>query len=150
MIFDRTKKDVENAKILRRNKVQQFKALTDDEILILEKGTITINTLNRIESKQAQLKELFNDMGYWNIEIFNKQWDDAQIFDEKEFQRVLNNTNALKQAFLIYSNTPTTPNVSYHYDDINALEKILHDLDVMVEDIKSNYRQCGNFESGGY
>ena len=31
---------------------------------------------------------------------------------------------------------------------INALEKILHDLDVMINDVKSHYRQCGAFECG--
>ena len=33
-------------------------------------------------------------------------------------------------------------------DDINALEKILFDLDVMINDVKSHYRECGTFESG--
>ena len=36
----------------------------------------------------------------------------------------------------------------YYWDDINALEKILYDLDVMINDVKSHYRECGTFESG--
>lgn len=148
MIFDRTQNDVDTAIILRSEKVQKFQELTEDEIAILEKGTLTINTLNRIETKQEELKNLFNDMGYWNTPTTNKVWDYSQIFNVNEFQRIVDNTTILQNAFFVYKDTPGTPPVSYHYNDINALEKILYDLDVMINDIKSHYRQCGTFESG--
>lgn len=151
MIFDRTQNDVDTAILLRDTKVKNFEELTESEIATLEKGTITINTLNRIENKQEELKNLFNDIGYWNTSITNKQWTENDIFDnngERDFQRILDNTNILRQAFFVYKDTPNTPPVSYHWQDINALEKILYDLDVMINDVKSNYRQCGTFECG--
>lgn len=149
MIFDRTQEDVDAAIRLRREKVQKFKGLTESEIAILDKGTMTINTLNRIENKQEELKNLFNDMGYWNtLTTENKVWDCTQIFNANEFQRVLNNLNVLRNAFFVYKDTPNTPTISYHWQDINALEKILFDLETMVDDMKSRYRQCGTFESG--
>lgn len=150
MIFDRTQNDVDTAIILRREKVQKFQALSESEIATLEKGTLTINTLNRIESKQEELKNLFNDMGYWNTQITNKTWGENDIFNEDEFQRILDNTNVLRNAFFVYKDTPNTPPISYYWQDINALEKILYDLDVMINDVKSNYRECGTFESGEY
>ena len=148
MIFDRTQNDVDTAILLRREKVQTFQELTESEIATLEKGTITYNTLNRIETKQEELKNLFNDMGYWNTPIRNKIWGENDIFNIDEFQRILDNTNVLRQAFFVYKDTPNTPPVSYHYNDINALEKILYDLDVMINDVKSHYKECGTFESG--
>lgn len=148
MIFDRTQNDVDTAIILRREKVQKFQALTESEIATLEKGTLTINTLNRIETKQEELKNLFNDMGYWNTPITNKMWGENDIFNVNEFQRILDNTDVLRQAFFVYNATPNTPPVSYHYKDINALEKILNDLDVMINNIKADYRYCGEFECG--
>jgi hypothetical protein len=148
VIFDRTQNDVDTAIRLRNEKVQNFKTLTNEEISVLEKGTITYNTLNRIENKQEELKNLFNDMGYWNTPIKNKVWGENDIFNVDEFQRILNNTNVLRQAFFVYKNTPNTPPISYHYNDINALEKILYELDVMINDVKSHYRECGTFESG--
>ena len=148
MIFDRTQNDIDTAIILRREKVQKFQVLSESEIATLEKGTLTINTLNRIETKQEELKNLFNDMGYWNTQITSKTWGENVIFNADEFQRILDNTNVLRQAFFVYKATPNTPPISYHYNDINALEKILFDLDVMINDIKSNYRECGTFESG--
>ena len=148
MIFDRTQNDVDTAVRLRNEKVKEFKNLTSEEINTLERGTITINTLNRIENKQEELKNLFNDMGYWNTPITNRSWGENDIFNVDEFQRIIDNTNVLREAFFIYTGTPNTPPISYHWQDINALEKILFDLDVMINDVKSNYRECGTFESG--
>lgn len=148
MIFDRTQNDVDTAILLRNEKVKKFKELTESEIATLEKGTMTYNTLNRIENKQDELKNLFNDMGYWNIPIINKVWGENHIFNVDEFQRIIDNTNVLRQAFFVYKDTPNTPPISYHYNDINALEKILVDLDVMINDVKSKYKRCGTFRCG--
>ena len=157
MIFNRTQNDVDTAIRLRNEKVKfdpitmqpiNTEALTESEIATLEKGTITHNTLNRVENKQEELKNLFNDMGYWNTPITNKVWGENDIFNVDEFQRILDNTNVLRQAFFVYKDTPNTPPISYYWDDINALEKILYDLDVMINDVKSHYRECGTFECG--
>ena len=148
MIFDRTQNDVDTAILLRDTKVKKFETLTESEIATLEKGMLTINTLNRIEAKPEELKNLFNDIGYWNTSITNKTWGENDIFNVDEFQRILDNTNVLRQAFFVYKATPNTPPISYYWDDINALEKILYDLDVMINDVKSNYRECGTFECG--
>lgn len=148
MIFDRTQNDVDTAILLRDTKVKKFETLTEIEIATLEKGTLTINTLNRIENKQEELKSLFNDMGYWNTPTVNKVWEYTQIFDEVEFRRIIDNTNVLREAFFTYTDTPKTPPISYHFEDINSLEKILYDLDVMINDVKANYRYCGEFVCG--
>jgi uncharacterized protein (DUF4213/DUF364 family) len=143
MITNRTQYDIDTAIDIIKEKVKKFQELTESDIDILERGTMTINTLNRIENKQEELKNLFNEMGYWNTDIKNKSWDYTQIFNIDEFQRILDNTNVLREAFFVYSHTPNTPKISYHYNDINALEKILNDLDVMINNIKSNYKICG-------
>lgn len=148
MITNRTQYDVDTAILIRNTKVKKFEALNESEIATLEKGTLTINTLNRIENKQEELKNLFNDMGYWNTPITNKGWNENDVFNADEFQRILDNTNLLRNAFFVYKETPNTPPISYYWQDINDLEKILVDLDVMINDVKSHYRECGTFESG--
>ena len=157
MIFDRTQNDVDTARIIRNTKVKfdpitmqptNFDELTPTELETLNKGTFNYTDLNRIETKQEELKNLFNDMGYWNTHIINKVWGENNIFNVDEFQRILDNTNALRRAFFVYKDTPNTPPVSYHWQDINALEKILYDLDVMINDVKSRYKRCGTFRCG--
>lgn len=148
MIYNRTLEDVLVAIKIRDEKVKAFQELTESEISIIEKGTMTINTLNRIESKQDELKHLINDMGYHNTPIVNKTWNVTDIFDYNEFKRIVSNDTTLREAFFVSSNTPKTPAVSYHYEDINALEKILYDIDVMINDVKSHYIECGQIECG--
>lgn len=148
MVFDRTLYDVNMALNIRDTKVKNFLPLTDEDVGYLEKGSITINTLNRIEQKQEELRGIFNAMGYWNTQIVNKTWNYTDIFNETEFQRIVDNDRILRTAFFVYTETPETPEAKYHYENINALENILFDLDTMINDVKSRYRQCGTFECG--
>lgn len=156
MIYDRTQIDVDNAISIRNKKIKldetgkpaDLEQLTESEINYLERGTLNANTLNRIEEKQAELSELFNELGYWNTNITNKTWAIGDDFYADEFDRVLNNEKTLINAFFVRSDTPSLPTSFLGYQDTNSVEKILHDLDVMINDVKSNYRECGNFECG--
>lgn len=148
LVYNRTQQDVENAIKIRSEKVQKFQELSAEDIKVLERGMITLNTLNRIEDKQDELRTILNNMGYWDTPVVSKNWDDTQIFDEAEFERILKNLDILRNAFYVYSDTPKTPKVSYKFDDINAIEKILYDLEEMTNYVKNNYRECGDFECG--
>ena len=148
MIFNRTLEDITDAQEIRANKVQKFLPLTDNEVEILERGMLTINTLNRIERKQEELKEMFSEMGYLNVKIDVKQWENDKIFYDTDLERIINNNDSLKKSFLAYQDTPPTPTPKYYFTNINDLEKILFDLEKMVNDVKNNYRECGNFECG--
>ena len=150
MIYTRTANDVKEAIRLREEKVQKGVGLTEKEADTLERGMLTINTLNRIEGKQKELVQIFNSMGYWNVAIVNKTWKQRKedIFTEADFQRIVNNCEMLKEAFYIFSDTPKKPKAEYSYKTFNALEKILFDLEKMTEDIKKYYRKSGTFQSG--
>lgn len=148
MIFNRTKIDVENAVKIRDEKIKTFQELTDDDIDVLERGFFTLNAIKRIQEKQTDLKGLFAEIGYYNTPIVIKEFDSTMFFSEADFQQLIDNVNLLRNAFFAFSSTPKTPPISYHYDDINALEKILHDLDVMINYVKSLYIECGNVECG--
>lgn len=148
MIYDRTKKDVQNAIKIRSEKVQNFIELNDEEIAILEKGFITIDTINRIENKQSELKTLLNNIGYYNTDIYNKTWDESDVFTENDLTRIVNNTIVLRKAFFVYFNSPANPIAKYHYTEINSIEKILYDLERMKEYIITNFRECDTFYCG--
>ena len=147
MIFDRTQEDVDTAVRLRNEKVKEFKNLTSEEINTLERGTITINTLNRIENKQIEIAELFSNLSI-NVEIENKSWKETQIFNKVEFQRILDNLNVLVKSFYVYRNTPNVPRVSYHFEDINSIEKILFDLEELYNKTLQSFRYCGTLYCG--
>ena len=147
MIFDRTQEDIDTAIILRREKVQTFQELSDEETAILERGTLTVNTLNRIENKQTEIAELLSQLSR-NVEIENKNWEETQIFNRAEFQRILDNLNVLVKNFSVYSNTPNVPQISYHFEDINAIEKILFDLEELYNEALKSFIYCGTTHCG--
>lgn len=149
MITDRTQADIDRAQSIRENFVKQFKSLTEEQITTLERGMLTVNTLNRIEGKQTELKDLLNAIGYWATDITNKtDWQIGDEVHDEDYKRIVSNENALRAAFLIHKTTPDTPNTFLHYGDTNSIEQILVDLQSMIDDVKDNWRECGNFECG--
>lgn len=149
MIFDRKKSHVYDSVRIRDQKIKKFLPLTDEDIYILDRGTVTAETINRIEEKQAELKRLFNEIGYWNTPIENKSWDSSMIFYTEDHKRLVENSICLLDAFYAFSYTPKSLKAEYTYSAWNDLEKLLYDLDEMVEIVKSNYRECGLAECGG-
>lgn len=150
MIYNRTQIDVDNAVEIRANKVQTFQPLTDADIEVLERGMLTINTLNRIESKQRELKALFDTNFYFVDKIENKEWDRDDLFYQSDFDRLKYNLEMLRKAYFVFAKTPDIPARDFfHFQRLNDFEKNLFDLEKMLSDIASQYRECGDFECGG-
>jgi hypothetical protein len=150
MIYNRTQTDIDIA-IAIRKRIQSGETLTEADINALERGTLTINTLNRIEQKQAELKGLFNSIGYWDTDdIVNREWNKEDYFKQENFNQILTNLEILQNAYYIYANTPNVPNANYRqFGTVNAVEHILADLEKMIEDMEEHYRYCGEVECGG-
>ena len=148
MIYDRTLTDVKNAIKIREEKVKKFLPLEEDEIEILQKGLVTIETINRIEEKQSDLKETINSMGYYNTNFINKEWQNSDFFTDDDLERIFNNTLMLKEAFFTFYNTPKNITAKYYFTEFNNLEKILVDISYMINFVKLFYNQCGTFNCG--
>lgn len=148
MITDRTKADVDSAKEIIDSKVKLFLELTDEDLQILERGTIGIGTINRISNKQISLKNKMESNGYFVKNINTKIWDYNDIFGENDFLQLINNTVLLRDAFFTYSDTPANVYLSYDYENINNLEKILVDIENILDYMIANFRECGTFYSG--
>lgn len=149
MIYNRSNDDVKKAKEIILQKIQSSQDITESERDILEKGTLTINSINRIETKQAQLMNEFNSMGYYNALISSKQWSAGEIFDEEDLNRIFNNNVILRKAFFTFKSTPLDAVPKYYYEEFNRLEKILEDLEIIASEIAVLYRECGNAWCGG-
>ena len=149
MIFNRTISDVSNAKEIIKNKIQLFLAVTNDEIEILEKGTLTINTLNRIEEKQKELSESLKKIGYFGNQIITKSWSIEDKFYLDDLRRIISNNEILRDSFYVYYDTPESPSAEYYYTNINDIEKILYDIEQTISDVISLYKFCGSYYCGG-
>lgn len=138
MIFDRTQNDVDASIRIRREKVQTFQMLTEAEIETLEKGMLTINTINRIEDKQAELKSRLVESGHSFFNIESQNWSQEDIFDESNFNRIVKNLDVLKDVLGEMKSTPKTPEAIYYFQNINDIEKILFDLDFLLDNAQKN------------
>lgn len=147
MIFDRTQSDAEEARKIR-SKLQSGYTISDEEIALLDKGTLNIDTLNRIENKQTELYNLFIQYGYFCQAIQNKTWEYGDFFEALDFSRIIENNEKLRSAFFDFVNSPKKPKEEYNFSNINDIEKLLYDLDVNYQYMVSNIRECGTFESG--
>lgn len=150
MIVDRTKKDVEAA-LLARKKIQSGEELTQEDYVALERGTLTIETLNRIETKTKDVVRVINSMWYWNTgTIQAKTWSYSDYFKQEDFDKILENIVKIKNAFLQKNSTPKVFGRNYRdYNVINDVETLLADSEYIVGDIQENYVFCGEVECGG-
>ncbi len=165
MIIDRTSADVELAKKIIREKIQPIfplsPDLTPDDKRILQRGTCSVDMLNRIENKQKEIANMLNIYAYpmsiqnktdWKDEDFYimhpEATDQGEIFNYQDHSRLLSNLDKLKQAFFIYPTTPKTPDYLYNYVNANAVEKILVDIENMISDMERHFRECDTFYCG--
>lgn len=149
MIFDRTASDVDAAIKIRDEKVKSYQELTEEDVDILERGFITLNTINRIEEKQSELKSLLNNMGYYGNKIVNKKWQEQDYFLKSDLERIVKNNNTLKNSYYVFSSTPVDAIPIARFEEFNKIEKMLYDLEKMVNDMKKRFKRCGTFSCGG-
>lgn len=147
MITDRTQKDVDAARKIRAEKVQKFIELTEADINTLERGFITTNTLNRIENKQSELKEILHEAGY-SVNIINRTWQYNDFFNNSELNRLIENDKILRKNFELFPDMPSIPQPKYSYNNINALEKILVVTQEAFEAQEAAYIYCGTHYTG--
>lgn len=148
MVFDRTLQDVVLAKNILDSKIKKGEAITNEEQNILERGILTINTINRIDNKTAELRSVINEMGYYNTPIITKEWTTTDIFIKSDIERIISNCLNFIKAFFVYDDTPKSVKPEYYFEEINKIEKILNDVQTMAEGIMSKYRYCGEIECG--
>lgn len=148
MIFDRTQADVTMALSIRENKIKLFTPPSEDELRHLERGFIDHTTLNRIENKQAELRDLLVASGSSFFNIETKTWTADDIFNETEFQRLVDNLDVLKSEINVLPDTPDTPQPAFYFIIINDIEKILFDMDVLLQNMISAYCFCGELYCG--
>ena len=133
MIYDRTQLDVDEAKRIKLDKYQKGFPLTDEEEEILERGFLTQTTLNRIENEEKRLFDVLKEKGYLSGEITSVEWTDHEIFGSSDFERILDNLGTLLGAVSNLGYSAEMPIISYHFENINAIEKILNDIAEMID-----------------
>ena len=148
MIYNRSFADINNVKQILK-KIKQFVTLTESEKQILERGTFTIDTINRIENAQSLICESLFNWNYLNKKFYNKtNWTDEDFFTKADLERIVNNTIILRNAFNLINQTIPNPTAKYSYEDVNAMEQILEELQKMLELVQKSFQISGTFYAG--
>ena len=116
----------------------------------MDRGSITHDTLNRIESKQAELADALEAAGNLRPAITNvTTWTGAGYFTGADLRRLCDNSRKLIDAFTAYATTPEAPEAVYTYQTLNALEQILVDLEELIDNAEAAAVESGEIETGG-
>ena len=146
LVYDRTAQDVETAR------TQRGAALTP------LKGCYNITDLNRVESAVKTLAVALTAAGY-PVEITpvlkgrraeDREWQEGDIVRRPQWTTYLNNVQRLRDAYYTLAETGElpAPGDKLKYTGANTIEKVLADIDLLLDYMKASYRRCGTFRAG--
>lgn len=161
LIYDRTKSDETASAAIRKSyqTLGNWSGLTDTERAQLERGTLTYNTLNRVETAVKLLAAALTSAGY-PVEITpvlkgskaeDREWQEGDIVRRAQWATYLDNVQRLRDAYYTLAETGQlpAPGDKLKYTGANTIEKILADIDLLLDGMKSVYRRAGTFTAGG-
>lgn len=160
LIYDRTESDETASAAIRKSyqTLGNWSGLTDTERAQLERGTLTYNTLNRVESAVKLLAAALTSAGY-PVEVTpvlkgskseDREWQEGDIVRRAQWTTYLDNVQRLRDAYYTLAETGELPKPEdkLGYVGANNIEKVLADIDLLIDCMKSSYRRCGTFRAG--
>jgi hypothetical protein len=160
LIYDRTESDETASAAIRKSyqTLGNWSGLTDAERSQLERGALTYNTLNRVESAVKLLAAALTSAGY-PVEVTpvlkgskseDREWQEGDIVRRAQWATYLDNVQRLRDAYYTRAETGQLPKPGdkLGYVGANTIEKVLADIDLLIDCMKSSYRRCGTFRAG--
>ena len=136
-VFDRTITDVEFAK-------QQLSIGINN---VEYKGCFNTTDINRIEQNTQYLSDLLNALYYFN-DVTVESWVEGDAPQESHVDRIITNIKILWEKYHKPATAVTLPTTLLDFEQVNAIEKNLHLIKEMVDDMTSSFRECGTFNCG--
>lgn len=126
----------------------------EDGVLVLDiddvydlKGCLNLFDLNRIEGNIAYLAEKMESFSY-SPNIHGKRWTEADMPNQNDMSRIIENIRSLILAFYSPNNPPSLPTTMLSYNDINAIEENLYLIKEILDCMQSSFKQSGTIKSG--
>lgn len=146
LVYDRTAQDVETARTQRGTTLTPLK------------GCYNITDLNRVEAAGKTLAAALTAAGY-PVEIApvlkgskseDREWQEGDIVRRAQWSTYLENVQRLRDAYYTLAETGElpAPDDKLDYVGANNIEKVLADIDLLIDCMKSSYRRCGTFRAG--
>ena len=163
LIYDRTPEDVaEVRRLLAKLDPETGDGLTAAEQAKWDaglKGAYNFSDLNRVESAVKLLAAALTSAGY-PVEIApvlkgskseDREWQEGDIVRRAQWATYLSNVQRLRDAYYTLAETGELPKPEdkLGYVGANTIEKVLADIDLLLDGMKSIYRRAGTFTAGG-
>ena len=161
LIYDRAESDETASAAIRKSyqTLGNWSGLTDAERAQLERGTLTYNTLNRVESAVKPLAAALTSAGY-PVEVTpvlkgskseDREWQEGDVLYRPQWTTYIDNVQKLRDAYYTLAETGElpAPGDKLKYTGANTIEKVLADIDLLLDGMKSIYRRAGTFTAGG-
>ena len=137
-IYDRTQADVDYAKSQLRDKINDVDL----------KGSLNANDLNRIESNTRYLADSLIKLYYFNNITTFTEWNMTTIPFLSHINRIINNINVLWEKYHKPPDAVDLPGTLLNFEQVNNIEKNIHLIKEMLDDMISSFRECGTFNCG--
>lgn len=155
LITDRTEEDVDYVAGLTQ-RVKEGTATADEreEWLTGElKGAYNATDLNRVGAAVQYLTNLLAEYGYHVGTNAKIDWTESDLQNADSMAVYLANVQKLVEAYFTLPNAPPLPTTMSGLDwqEANAIEENLRQIEVLVGNMIDNYRYCNDVISGeGY
>ena len=142
-VFDRTLSDVN----LAISKIAEWKKTGETNTYAL-KGCFNERDVNRIEGNIRYLRENLDKLYYFSNVITRVTWSNRDTLNMSDVLRIIQNTEDIISAYYQSNDAPDLPETLLNYEQVNALEKNLHLIKIILDDMISSFRECDTFECG--
>lgn len=137
LIYDRTAEDVQAAR------KQRGKVLTP------LKGCYNATDMNRVAAAVTEIAAELNSAGY-AVTVNPRTYAGTDIIRRSDFAAYLADVQAIRDAIAVRTSTPELPSAESKLDfgGANNIEKILTDLDELIDWMTYSQKYCGTFAAG--
>lgn len=114
------------------------------------KGNWNTSDLMRIAKWQVYIRDLLNEAGYYvNIQP-RMAWNIFDLPRQSQVDKIRSDTMKLKEAYYTFISTPTLETgIDYVvFNEANDIEKILKDIEILIDNMMESYRYCGTLYCG--
>lgn len=80
----------------------------------------------------------------------DREWQEGDVLYRSQWTTYLDNVQRLRDAYYTLAETGAlpAPGDKLAYTGANTIEKVLADIDLLIDCMKSSYRRCGTFRAG--
>ena len=116
------------------------------------KGAYNVSDLNRVGAALNYLRDRLAEARYISSAEFiaKTDWMEADIPTPQEMQNYLRYVSVIREALAQFATTPATPTNTggLDYQEANAIEKILVDVDRLITNMQAHFYYCGELFCG--